>query len=338
MKLAPASFSIETNLGTSLGQVECPTGYNWTRELSQVSACSVTAPRQEITTDIVPWLTWISCWHGGELQWRGPVQDLKYDNNTMVISAKDLGVYMWKTRTVATKSWNSLDIASIAADMWRDMLSLQNINADPVVLPALSTSGRYSVSITADVRMIQQDMADLAKLGLRWAVVRGRPILGNQPTGIAAELAECDLTAGPQIDRSGSLTSNDVRVQGTNFSHTERINLNGLHLQTIVSIDDVFGVTNITQAAADQVQKRAYIKDSLIIPTSAALSPSAPVELNMLVPGIYIAVSALGLRAVLQLTKMQMSGSAQSMDVTLSLSSVPDLTALEKVGTISGST
>jgi hypothetical protein len=169
-------------------------------------------------------------------------------------------------------------------------------------------------------------------------VVRGRPILGNQPTGIAAELADCDLTSGPQIERSGSLTSNDVRVQGTNYSHTERINLNDLHLQTIVSIDDVFGVANITQAAVEQVLKRAYIKDSLIIPGTAALVNTAPVELNMLVPGIYIAVSALGLRAVLQLTKMQLSGSPTSIDVALTLGSVPDLTALEKVGTVAGDT
>lgn len=336
MRVDPAAFSLETLNGVSLGVLECPTDYRWSREMNEVSTCTLNAPRQELTADIVPWTTWLSCWHGSELQWRGPILDLKFDHQAMIIAARDLSTLMWKTRTVTTKSWSSLDIASIAADMWRDMLQLQNIDAEPDVLPALSTSGRYNISVTADVRMMQQDMADLAKLGLRWTVVRGRPILGNQPIGVAAELAECDLTIGPQIQRSGVKTSNDVRVQGKNFARTERTDLGGLHLQTIVSIDDLFGVSNITTAAREQLKKRAYIRDSLIIPGAATLAPTAPVELSMLVPGIRIAITALGIRALFEVQKVDVAGSPTDLSVSLTLGALPDLTALEGIGTVQG--
>lgn len=337
MKLEPASFSLDTGDGVALGPVECPTDFTWSRETNEVSNATITAPRQAVTTDILPWFTWLNVWHGQDLQWRGPVQDVKYDHSTMSIAAKDLAVFMWKTRTVTTRSWNSLDISTIAADMWNDMLKLQNIAVTPVVLPSLSTSGRYSIDVKADMKMMNQDMADLAKLGLRWTVVRGRPILGAQPPGVAAELAECDLTVGPTIQRSGAKTSNDVRVQGTNYAWTERTDMGGLHLQSLVSIDNVYGSVNITRAAHEQLLKRAYIKDSLVIPSTSPIMPTAPVELSMLVPGIQIAVTALGYRALFELQKVAVTGGSSNLDVTLTLGAIPDTTQLESMGTVEGS-
>ncbi len=271
MRLTPHAFSAETIDGISLGPIECPASYTWSRELSEVSSCTVSAPRQPLTTELVPWLHWISCWDGQSLQWRGPLQSISFDNAGMSLVAKDLSTFMWRTRTVTTKSWANLDIATIAADMWRDMLRLHDIDADPVVLPALSGMGRYSVSVKADVRMLNQEMADLAKSGLRWTVVKGRPVLGSQSTGITAELGECHLSAGARIERSGARTSNDVRVQGTNYSHTERVTMAGgaLRLQSIVSIDDMFGVSNIVAAAREQALKRSQIRNALVIPASA---------------------------------------------------------------------
>jgi len=329
VRLLPQSFSIETSDGISLGAIDCPASFTWTREQSEVSSLTLTAPRQELTTQIIPWHTWISAWEGQRLQWRGPVQTNTFDNMAMVITAKDTGRFMWRTRTVTTKSWASLDIASIAADMWRDMLDLHGINAEPVVLPALSGAGRYSVSVKADVRMLHQEMAELAKLGLKWTVVRGRPVLGTQPTSIAAELGECHLSAGAKIVLSGERTSNDVRVQGTNYSHTERVNLGGLHLQTIVSADDIFGVSNIVNAAREQALKRSQIKNSLVIPTSDTLTSDAPVELDNLIPGMRLAISALGMRTVCELQKVDVNGTSAGTTVAITISAINDATELE---------
>jgi hypothetical protein len=332
MRLQPSAFSVETWDGISLGPLECPSAYTWSRELSEVSNLSLSAPRQELTDQIIPWLHWVSVWNGQALQWRGPIQDVQFDNAGMTITAKDVATFMWRTRTVTTKSWSSLDIASIAADMWRDMLQLHNITAEPLVLPALSGMGRYNVSIKADVRMLNQEMSDLAKLGLRWTVIKGRPVIGTQPTGIAAELGECHLSAGAKIQRSGARTSNDVRVQGKNYSHTERVELGGLHLQTIVSIDDVFGVSNITAAAREQALKRGVIKNILVIPSSGTLSADAPVELDTLVPGVRLSVTALGMQSVFELQKVEVAGSSSGATVAITMTVIDDSTELESAG------
>lgn len=331
MRLNPQVFSVETADGISLGPIDCPTTYTWSREQSEVSTLTLTAPRQDITTEIYPWTHWVSCWDGQTLQWRGPVQTNSFDNTGMSITCKDMSTFMWRTRTVTTKSWSSLDIATIAADMWRDMAHLQNIQAEPVVLPARASMGRYSVSVAADTKMMNQDMAELAKLGLKWTVVKGRPVLGSQPTEIAAELGECHLSAGARIERSGVRTSNDVRVQGTNYSHTERVQLAGLHLQSIVSIDDVFGVSNIVAAAREQAVKRGQIKSTLIIPSSDTLTADAPVELDTLIPGVRLAISALGMRTMCELQKVVVTGGAGGITVAITIGSVDDSTELESV-------
>lgn len=332
MRLLPQTFSIETHDGITLGPLICPDGFTWSRELSEVSNLNLTAPHQDLTTQIIPWVHWISCWAGQTLQWRGPVQDVQYDNNMMSVQAKDLACLMWHTRTVTTRSWSSLDISSIAADMWSDMLDLHGVSADPVVLPSLSGMGRYSVSVKADVRMLNQEMSDLAKLGLRWTVIKGRPVLGRQPKDISAELGQCHLSAGAKIQLSGAKTSNDVRVVGKNYSHTERTELAGLHLQTIVQVDDIFGVSNIVNAAREQAIKRSQIKKTLIIPSAGTLTPDAPVELDTLIPGIRMTVSALGVRGIFELQKVAVSGNSGGITVAITLATVDDSTELETTG------
>lgn len=329
MRLRTQSFSIETHDGISLGAVECPDSFTWSREMNEVSVLTLTGPHQKITEQLEPWFYWVSCWDGQSLQWRGPIIDVQFDDAAMSIIAKDVGVFMWYTRTVTTRAWANQDIATIAADMWQDMLDLQNVNAIPMVLPHLAGQGRYSTSVKADVRKLNQEMSDLVKLGLRWTVVRGRPILGWQPTGIVAELGNCHLSGGAKIQRNGSMTSNDVRVQGQNYSHTERVEMGGLHLQSLVQVDDVFGVSNIVNAAREQAVKRAQIKNSLVIPAGATLTGDAPVELNTLVPGVRLAVTALGMRSTFELQKMSVAGSSAGTSVSLTLNTVNDTTELE---------
>lgn len=331
MRLDPPVFGVHSFDGVMLGRVDCPDTFTWSRERNEVSRLQLTAPTQEITEEITPWLHWVSCWHGQALQWIGPVQEVTYDWASMSLDCRDVATFMWRTRTQVTRRWDGLDVAPIAADMWREMLTLHQVTADPVVLPA-RVDRRYSFSVAADMKLVQQDMAELSKMGLRWTVAKGRPILGDQPVKIAAELGDCDISAGAKIRRSGAKTSNDVRVQGKNGAYTGRSELAGLHLQSIVSLDDVHGVANIATAAEQYVKRSAAIRDELVVPAAATLSPDAPVELDMLVPGIYVTVSALGLRTVLRVDQVNVSGNSQSIDVSIRLSTPDDLTELERAG------
>ena len=331
MKLEATSFAIHDESGAQMGTIECPESFSWSRELNEISKLTLNAPIQELSEIVTPWDHWISCWHGNTLQWYGVVVDPIRSRTSMQIEAMDVSRYMWETRTLTTRQWTQMDVAPIAADMWREMLALRRHNAEPIVLPS-RTESRFDLAVKADLKMLHQEMSELAKLGLRWTVVQGRPILGNQPAAPAAELEECHMAEGIQIRRSGRGVKTDIRVQGKNGAHTERQELGGLILQGIVNLDDLFGVTNIQRAAADYVKRTARIRDELVEPSSSTLTADAPVELDMLVPGINLSVSALGLRTVLRIDQVQVSGSESGTDVALTLSTPDNLSELEKAG------
>jgi hypothetical protein len=331
MKLEPAAFGVHTFDGVQLGAIETPKTFTWSRERNEVSRLQLTAPMQDLGAEITPWLHWVSCWHGQSLQWIGPVQETTRDRTGMSVDCRDVSTFMWRTRTQTTRRWSGMDVAPIAADLWAEMLTLHSVRADPIVLPA-RTDSRYDFEVKSDLKMLHQDMDALSKMGLRWTVVKGRPVLGEQPVTPVAELAEHDLSGGAMIRRSGAKTSNDVRVQGKNSAVTGRTPLVGLHLQSIMSLDDLGGATNIETAAAQYVNRRSAIRDELVIPTSATLSPDAPIELNQLIPGVHLVVSALGLRTVLRLDQVTVTSGAEGTSVAVRLATPDFLTDLERAG------
>lgn len=331
MKLEAASFALHDRTGAQLGSIECPESFQWSRELNEISKLTLNAPIQELAEVATPWVHWVSCWHGGTLQWFGLAVDAMRSRTGLTIEAMDVSRLMWETRTVTTRSWTQMDVAPIAADMWREMLALHEVSADPVVLSS-RTDSRFNLAVKADLKLLHQEMSELAKLGLRWTVVRGRPVLGSQPAAPAAELEECHMSDGIQIRRSGRGVKTDVRVQGKNSAHTERRDLAGLRLQGIVNLDDLFGVNNIQRAAAQYVERTARIRDELVVPTSSTLTADAPVELDMLVPGINLTVAALGLRTVLRVDQVQVSGSPAGTEVAVTLSTPDNLSELERAG------
>lgn len=332
MKLEAAAFGLYSRTGLSLGAVECPNNFTWSRELNEVSRLSMSAPVQEFSADIIPYVHWIACWHGQRLQWAGPVESAERDRSGLWVEARDVSTLMWRTRTQLNRSWSQLNLGPIAADIWRDMLELHDVDAEPLVLPDRPDSGRYNVSVKADLRMVHQDIAELSKMGLRWTVIAGRPVLGTQPSGVVAELEECHISAGARIRRSAKITSNDVRVQGQNAAQTVRRPLGGLRLQSIVSLDDLRGVNNIQVAAEERARRSAVIRDELVIPSGVTLTADAPVELEDLVPGVHISVSALGLRSVLRIDQVQVAGSPSGTEVSLTLSTPEVTDELERAG------
>lgn len=333
MRLDPATFAVHTRDGQMLGQVEGATSFSWSRELNEVSQLSMTAGVQAMADKIIPWYHWVTCWHGQALQWTGPIIKPVRSDRTLSIAARDVSKLMWATRTQLTRQWQQAHLGEIAADMWQAMLDHHRIrNARPMVLAPTAENGPYSVSATADQGYVHQDMAKLATLGLRWTVHRGRPVLGTQPVRVAVELDARHLAAGVEIHRSGERFANDVRLQGQNFAHTEYVPVGDLRIQSIVSLNDLRGVSNITKAGQEQAARSAMIRDELVVPPSSTLTPDAPIELTDLVPGIHIGVSALGLRSVRRVDKVEVTGNPTGTTVAVTLSTPENLTEIEAAG------
>jgi hypothetical protein len=329
------TISVEGIDGTGVGDVPCRAvpDITWGRESNEVSRCQlsvVNSAAEQLIENIRPWYHWVSVWDGADQVWRGPVQRIEINQAQTSIACKDASTYMWRTRVPITRTWTDLDPSEIAAALWTLMMDLHQIRAVPLVLPDVDGES-FTVAAVADSRMLNQLMDDLTKIGLRWTVVAGTPVLGPPPQDPVTTLGECDFLAALQIIRDGTGTYNDVRVRGKNFAQTAIIELAGLHLQTLISIDDMFGVSNIQKATLQYAQEVGMIRDLLVVPASASLHPDAPVGLSDLVPGNHFRVDARGLSSLMRLDQMQVISNSSKYDIQVTLETIPDKGEIAKL-------
>lgn len=298
----------------------------WSRELSEVSRCELTVATGD-ADGVHPWHHWITGWDGDTPVWTGPVQRVVIGRDRTTITARDVSTLMWRTRTPLTKRWQGTEVARIAAELWARMLELHRVNAEPVVNRVLSTAA-FDVSADADKTMMHQVHDELVKLGLQWTVVAGRPILGPVSTKPVGTLGEADLVADIEVVRDGTNTYNDVRLQGQNFAAYALADLGGLRLQTLVSLDTVFGVSNVQNATNAYAAQVSQIRDALVIPAGASLRLDQPFGLDALVPGAMFSVYARGLSALMRLEQVEVRRTPSTYDVAVTLAAHDPVTEL----------
>lgn len=321
------AVSLHTADGRVLGTLLCDAmeGLVWGRERREVSGCEIVALTQadpELIEDLRPWVHWVTVWHGQAPVWSGPIQSATIGRTRTRIVAKDPATFMWRTRVPITYQWADTDPTRIAESVLGYMNELHGLTAAPIVLPAVTEAFTYSA--TSDSRMLHQMFDDLIKLGLEWTVVAGRFILGKFPPAPVASLAECDFLVEIERLRDGTATFNDVRVQGQNWAQTAVAPLAGLRLQTLVSLDDVFGVSNIQKAARLYAEETSAIRDVLVLPSSASLHPEADISLDDLIPGKNLLVQAQGVASVMVVDQVSVSVSPSSFDTQVTLVAVQD--------------
>jgi hypothetical protein len=317
------AVSVHTVDGRMVGDFPCKviTSFTWGREANEVSICDLQVSTQgdpELVEAIRPWVHWITMWHDDVPVWTGPIQGLTIGTQTTQITARDPSTFMWRTRVPITRQWAETAPARIASDLWSAMFSLHQIRVTPHVLPGVADA-TFTLSAKADAKMLHQLMDDLTKVGLQWTVVAGRPVLGEFSEKPIAELAACDFMVELERRRDGSATFNDVRVQGQNWAQTAIADLAGLHLQTLVSMDDLYGSSNIQRATQQYAKDSARIRDEIYIPPQATLHPEAPVTFNDLVPGKVFVVHGDTSSELMRLDQLTVTGSPDRFDVQVTL-------------------
>lgn len=298
----------------------------WTREQRQVSFCDMAVPGvidSGRRLDITPWLHWIDVFddQGRELYWSGPVQRVSAGRSRTAITARDLSALMTCTRSPLTKRWEAADPAEIAGEMWAAMIGHHGLNTRAT--QRMDPRGdRFDFQAAADEVMMSVSIDRLVELGLYWTVVGGVPILGPAPTKPVAALGEHDFIGGEfSIVRDGRESYNDVLLRGADNLSRASVPMGGLRLQTIVNIDDMFGVSNVDRAAKQYVRYTGAIKDTLVLSDGAVLHPDAPVDISQLVPSVRVTVEALGVVQLMELLNMTVTGDG---NVAVTLASVND--------------
>ena len=320
----------------------------WSRDADVTSRCELTVPSTldyDRLPDIVPWLHWISVWDdtGQELYWTGPIQKTVATRQSMTISARDMSTLFTRTRCPITKRWDVTWPADVAEELIDKMIDLHGLGVKPIkqrIQPG-QWDERYDFAVSGDGKMLDAVMDELMRLGLRWTVVSGIPVLNHMPHTPIAALAETDFVGGGlEIVRDGSMTYNDVMLKGADNLAQAAVPMAGLHLQTTVEIDDMFGVSNVDRAVKQYAAYTSRIRDSVVLPDNSVLHPQAPVSLAQLIPSSRVVIDAYGQLMLMEVTGVDVSYNSSTSSVSLRLDSVvtdePELLALKDKTSISG--
>lgn len=318
---------------------------SWSRESREVSRCQLTVPStidNDKIPDIVPWLHWVSVWDdsGQDLYWRGPVQKPSFNRQKMTIPANDMAVLFKRTRCPLTKRWEVTDPADIAGELLSAMVEHHNLNVKPRVRYD-PFGDKFDYQATADAVMLDANIDELVQLGLHWTVMAGVPLLGPQPRTAVAALSEDDFIGGDgvTITRDGTNTFNDVLLRGGDSLARAKVPMGGLNLQTIVNVDNMFGVSNTDRATRQYARYVSRIHDTITFPDNAVFHPDAPVDFWQLIPSARFTMEAYGLLLPVELTGIDVTctpeGTATSARIASVDDELPELITLQKKTSIS---
>lgn len=337
--------SVHTHKGVQLHQFnpEQQLSLSWGRELRETSQCQLTVPTPFAANqlpNIHAWVHWVTVWEDNarEVLWRGPVQSLEADRETLSISARDVSALVHqRQRTPLTKRWDAADPAAVADELWRLALENKGVNVEPVVRPD-PLGDRFDYNAELDAVMMEQNITDLVQRGLRWTVVAGVPILGPLPLKPVTALGEQHFIGGGlKLLRDGANTFNNVVLRGADTISRAREHIPGQDLQTIVTVDDMFGVSNADKAVRQYVREHGRVRDALVVPPDAELHPDAPVTIKQLMPSARFTVEGYGLLSVMELQSVKVSVTPEGARVAVNLEGVnDDLPELSKIAAQKG--
>lgn len=304
-------------------------GLKWTREKHEVSICELVVPSSvgyNRLPELTPWLHWVSVWDesGEELYWTGPIQRIVADRDTMNIAARDASALMARTRCPLTKRWEAADPAEVAEEMWVSMIELHGLHTRAIVRRD-PMGDRFDYQTEADTKMVDDVMSELVAVGLCWSVVSGTPLLGPAPTAPIAALGERDFVGGGlALIRDGSESYNDVLLRASDNLARAKVRMGGLNLQTTVTMDSMFGVSNAQRAVTQLARYSGSIHDAVSVPDGAALHPRAPVTIGQLIPSIRLVIDAYGMLTTMELARVTVECTQANTVIGLTLESVND--------------
>lgn len=305
----------------------------WGRALRNVSTCELTVPSTLLTSgvpDILPFMHWVSVFSSAdELLWTGPITVPDVGEDTLIVNVSDPMVYAQYTRVPITKQWSGTDPADIAAELIAPMISMHGLRTRLVVRRD-PEADPFDYETTADEKMLDVVLNDLVDKGLRWTAVAGTIVLGPMPRDPVVELSNEHFTeAGIRIKRDGRKTANDVMVRGGDATAQARVPLGGLNLQSLVSVDDVFALSNVRHALRQQLRHTARIREALVLSENTQLHPNAPVHISELVPSARFPINAYGLQTMQELDAVKVTRSGADVSVAVSMENVVDLPELQ---------
>lgn len=276
------------------------TALTWQRRRDALSDCRVTVPTsgRDCCGDVSDLRTWrheLLVLRDGQRVWEGPIVDLIYNRSSLQIVAHDSLAWLAR-RAIRSRLCFSSECAGVGRDVAliaRDVIRHALAPDDPeLTLTMRSTGITVERVFEAHSAYALDVLGELARNGLRFTAVGRRVVLFGS-----------NLGGTPTLDCSHFRT--DISVVEPGLSVATRAFVRG---QSAVGeaggVDGFFGLVeqivqdDLVRSQAQADQAAAFAADALappgllvLVPPGAALSPTAPVTIDQLVPGVGVPVS-----------------------------------------------
>lgn len=318
------------------------TSATWGRKLDDVSTAMVTVDLSGDAASVCcaclsetePWCHELHIWRDGDEVWCGPVQEIEYSYNKVVIKASDslswLGVRIpiVHIRPLVAEDLTTTAVGMITAALNEESAiyscEVDNIFSQP-------TGVVMQVFYEAYKDSYLQNLRNIAALGLNFTTL-GRTIVlvgSTAPLTPLVLLNDEHIIGDIQVTKDGTLQGNRyfVHFDGDFGVPASGEAVNKYCYNAIERILDGLGVVTGVQAGAtadSYVAASAIAPRMLIIPPGSRLSPDTPWTINQMVPGARVDVAVtrlcLDLTQSFILTEVEVSyndADGESVGITL---------------------
>lgn len=274
----------------------------WNRSLNDVSSAQVTVSPSgdccERLRNVTTWRHKLVIWRNGRAVWEGPIQKVLWQSGGVSIDASD--ILAWLNRRVPhhDRTFTRTDLTDIAEWLIADGFAPDDPGHEVMVLG--QTGIRGDREYTKDVGQTWEHLGDLSDTGLDITAVGSTILL--LPEGYSERvgaLSDIDLPDGLGVTSDGAtlVTRWVVRGSTTGDGDGEPPGEDREIIGEAGGVDPYWGLLertrddssildNVSATAAAQSWLRATSPEQLYVSTDqVTLSPDAPVDVPLLVPG-----------------------------------------------------
>lgn len=292
------------NRGATLTLAELvPTSGFFTRDLDQTSELEVTGVITGLLdetccdgwNEAYPWVTEVLVYRDGRDAWSGPVTDVEFGYGTVRIRAADLTAW-WDRRVVPDLSFTGADLADIFtaihdAAMLVDPVPNFSVSATPT---GIFGQRQY---VGSEYQYAKDALEELSKTGLDWTCYGRTVLIGGEevPANPYFTLTDDFWTQPPTVASRGNEQATQVIVRGKGVTGVATADATYLSaFGTLVRVFDEQDIEDQSSVSAAARSRLALLKDQTYIetPSGATLTPTAPITVPELIPGMRVRVTA----------------------------------------------
>lgn len=309
----------------------------WGRNLNDSSSATVKIPLAGGSTSCCALAGSLRSWghqirisRDGTLVWEGPIVNLDYGGGDLIISARDVSVWLARRVIKAILDFRGgEDLINIAYALIEHGLSRDDPNVLPYVVKTLSGIKGDRYYGTGEPKYILDELNELGRTGIDWTVV-GRRI------ALFPELSTDTLPLLRQDDFLDELRVVEDGLSGATWAQIRGAGVVGEYGGT----DDFYGLLertgtedNILDQPTADLRAQAVVDAGnpvplfITTPGQSRLACTAPIDINQLVPGVLIPITldvgevCRSVSTTMRLTSIEVSttGTNETVAVTLTL-------------------